>query len=85
MSASYYLACQKCKSYVWVGQSQNSNPPFCFYSGEPTTMHNLRVFLWTHKGHALEMEDSQVLVEEGILVEDEHGYILGEAKTGGRG
>lgn len=81
MSDSYYLACTECKAYVWVGQSQNSDHhPFCFYSGEPKTMEQLKMFLWDHQGHSLVMDDSQVLASKGTLTEDENGRILGEYK-----
>jgi hypothetical protein len=75
MSDSYYLACSRCKDYVWVGQSQNSDPPFCFYSGEEKTMRKLKHFLWDHRGHPLIMEDSQDLVIQGVLEDNEDGSI----------
>lgn len=75
MSDSYYLACSHCKGYVWIGQSQNSDPPFCFYSGEKDTMEELKQFLWNHRGHTLIMEDSQDLVIQGVLEDNEDGSI----------
>ncbi len=66
MSDSYDLGCRDCKKSLWIGQSQNTNPPFCFYYGEEHTMKALRLFLWDHRGHSLVMDDSQVLEYEGI-------------------
>lgn len=71
MSDSYYLACSKCKAHVWIGQSQNSDPPFCFYSGEPKTMNDLKLFLWEHRGHPLVCDDSQILEYNGFTPDDE--------------
>jgi hypothetical protein len=71
MSDSYNIACINCGDYVWIGQSQNSDPPFCFYSGEPDTMQKLKEFLWKHMGHVLMMNESQMLEYMNITKGDE--------------
>jgi hypothetical protein len=71
MSETYELACIPCKKKLWIGQSQNSNPPFCFYSGEPDTMQSLKMFLWEHRGHSLIMDESQTLEITGVIPLDD--------------
>jgi len=71
MSDTYELACVPCREKIWIGQSQNTNPPFCFYSGEPVTMQKLRMFLWRHRGHSLIMGESQDLEIRGLIDSDD--------------
>jgi len=71
MSEDYHLACYQCKDHIWIGQSQNSGHPFCFYFGEPEIMEELRDFLWKHSGHPLIMEDFQELELRGVIKNEE--------------
>lgn len=63
MSDSYSLGCNDCKKKMTIGQSSNSAPPFCFYSGEPETMKELRQFFYDHFRHKLVVEFSDVLAD----------------------
>jgi hypothetical protein len=57
MSDTYDIACHDCKVGLWIGQSGAN--PWTFYTGEPKMMQHLRLFLWQHRGHRLEFNESQ--------------------------
>jgi hypothetical protein len=46
MSTDIYMACDKCKSAIWVGQTGMSG--FTFYSGEPKCMKALGDWMRNH-------------------------------------
>jgi hypothetical protein len=69
MSDCYDIACHNCKVGLWIGQSGAS--PWTFYSGESETMQSLRVFLWIHRGHQLEFNETQTF-EFSINSDYEH-------------
>jgi hypothetical protein len=60
VSDTYVLLCHDCKIEIWIGQSSNNEIGFCFYSGEPETMDDLKHFLWEHKRHQLSMDFSDL-------------------------
>lgn len=69
MSDTYYLACSKCKEHVWIGQSSHSQD-WCFYTGEPKTMEELKEFFWKHTGHLMVFDEMQNLDYQGYLADE---------------
>ena len=62
MSDTYDIACHDCKERVWVGRGGASPwtlPSWTLY-GEPETMQAVCLFLWNHKGHRLEFNETQL-------------------------
>lgn len=63
MSDSYSIGCNDCKKALCIGQAAGDRP-FCFYSGEPETMKQLKDFLYAHFRHALIFQLSDILDDE---------------------
>lgn len=58
MSRTTYIACETCKEYLWIGQSNY------IYTGEPKTMQALNDFLQKHISYEPTTEHKLLFIPE---------------------
>jgi hypothetical protein len=59
MSKTYGIACVDCECFLWIAQKSAGSQSL--YYGDHETMNLLREFLFTHEGHNLTFQNTDLL------------------------